>query len=245
MRVLSGAQMQALDRLAAERYGVIGIALMEAAGLRLADAVRALSPQGPILIACGPGNNGGDGFVAARHLSAAGYDLDVWLAAPIERLRGDARTAFGAWRAIGGVRTLQGADDVVTFEQACANGGLIVDALLGTGVKGAAREPMAAAIAAINRAARSVLAVDVPSGVDADTGAVLGPAVRAARTLTFGAAKLGLLLRPGSEYAGRVEVAEIGLPAPLLQTATMASVGLVEASRLLPRRRADGHKGTF
>jgi NAD(P)H-hydrate epimerase len=196
-------RMRATDRWAIEERGVPSLELMERAGEGLARTVADVAPHGPLAVVCGPGNNGGDGYVAARLLRQAGRDVRVLALTPPEALRGDARV--NAERLPGpppepfAAGALDGADGAV-------------DALLGTGSTGAPRPEAAAAIAALNACGARVVAADVPSGVDASTGEVAGAAVRAAATATFAAAKPGLWINPGKAHAGEVRVVDIGIP---------------------------------
>jgi ADP-dependent NAD(P)H-hydrate dehydratase / NAD(P)H-hydrate epimerase len=220
--------MRAADRWAIEQQGVAGLDLMERAGAGVARAVEALAVDGPLAVVCGKGNNGGDGLVAARLLREAGWEVVVVCVAPAQELSGDARTnldrlpgdapvAFGD-----ATRALDGAT-------------VIVDALLGTGFAGEPHGLTADAIDALNGSRAAVVAVDVPSGVDASTGAVAARTVRAATTVTFHSAKPGLWINPGKSRAGDVQVIDIGIPrgAP-----SQATVGLIadDVRRLLPRR---------
>jgi NAD(P)H-hydrate epimerase len=202
------AQQRALDAWAIEAHGIPGIELMERAGLGLADACDGLISDGETVVVCGSGNNGGDGFVAARLLLERGHAVRVLLLADPEAYSGDARA---------NLERLAG-DRVAAFTpEPLASADLVVDALLGTGFSGEPREPLSGAIAAINGARETrpelkVVACDVPSGVDASTGEVLGEAVHADLTVTFNAAKPGLLIAPGKRHAGRVRVIDIGIP---------------------------------
>jgi len=205
----TAAQMRALDSWAIEQCGIPSLELMENAGLGVATAVAELEPSGPVRIVCGKGNNGGDGFVAARRLGERGLEADALMLWEPDELSPDARENHGRLVAAGGVaRRVDGA----ALAGALAGSGTVVDALLGTGFSGAPRAPVDAAIEAINAAGAPVVAVDVPSGVDASSGEVEGACVRADLTVTFHAAKIGLWVLPGKAYSGRVEVIEIGIP---------------------------------
>jgi len=200
----SAGEQRALDEWAIGERGIPGLELMERAGSGLADLVAELAPAGRIVAVCGKGNNGGDGFVAARLLRARGRDVDVLLLGEVEDLRGDARV---------NAERLPGAGPVAFSAGALAGAAAIVDAILGTGFAGEPREPAAGAITVINEAVGSVVvACDVPSGVDASTGEVAGVAVRAQATATFHAAKPGLWIDPGKSHAGDVRVIDIGIP---------------------------------
>jgi hydroxyethylthiazole kinase-like uncharacterized protein yjeF len=206
--LLTAAEMAEADRRTIAA-GTPGMTLMEAAGAAVADAAAALSPDGPVLVVAGPGNNGGDGFVAARRLAAAGRAVTVALFGDPARLRGDAAIARDRWPG----PTLPGAGlhDAEPLPEAA----LVIDALFGAGLDRAVDGPAAALVAAMN-AGPPVLAVDLPSGLDADTGRPLGVAVRATATVTFFRKKPGHLIYPGRALCGRLILAEIGIPATLL-----------------------------
>jgi NAD(P)H-hydrate epimerase len=224
--------MRSIDRWAIAEGGVSGIELMERAGAGVARAAEVHCPDGPIAIACGKGNNGGDGLVAARLLRDAGRHVTVLCTAPATEFTGDARANLDR---------LPGEPPVQLSAAALDDAALIVDALLGTGFAGAPRGAIAEAIEAVNGAQAAVVSVDVPSGVDASSGAISGGAVRAAVTVTFHAGKPGLWIRPGKAHAGEVHTIEIGIPrgAPL-----RAAVGLIAGAVLeqLPSRGASSTK---
>jgi NAD(P)H-hydrate epimerase len=215
MNPLTREQMRAVDRAAIEEFGIPGVVLMENAGRGAADVAcemlaDAADPR--VVIACGGGNNGGDGFVIARHLHNRHIGVSVRLLAPPEKCGGDAATHLSVIRKMG--------IDVATAspdELALGDAELVVDALLGTGLSGEVRSPFDAAIEATNAAGRSVLSVDLPSGLDANTGEILGCCVRATRTVTFAAPKLGFKLRRGPEMTGPLTVVDIGVPRELLE----------------------------
>jgi NAD(P)H-hydrate epimerase len=227
-------RMRATDRWAIEEQGIPGLELMERAGQGLADLVTAVAPDGPIAIACGKGNNGGDGYVAARLLREAGRTVRVLAVAPVEELRGDARASADR---------VEGIEPFAAARlEGCA---VAVDALLGTGFSGVPHGPVADAIAALNAAALPIVAADVPSGVDAATGVVEGEAIAARATATFAAAKPGLFINPGKAHAGAVRVVDIGIPegAPVDEP----DVALIDDAALLaalPSRRAGWTKFT-
>jgi hydroxyethylthiazole kinase-like uncharacterized protein yjeF len=230
-------RMRATDRWAIAEQGIPGIDLMERAGAGLADLVAELAGgAGPIAVVCGKGNNGGDGYVAARHLREAGRDVRVLTIAPVAELEGDA--AANAARLPG--------DPPEPFSAAALEpAALAVDALLGTGFSGAPRGPAVEAIDALNAWAGAVVACDVPSGVDASTGETAGAAARAVATATFAAAKPGLWINPGKAHAGAVRVIDIGIPpgAPV----EPPEVGLIHDAAVLalvPRRRPGWTKFT-
>jgi len=227
-----GAQMRATDAWAIEERGIAGIDLMERAGAGLARLVADVSPAGEIVVVCGAGNNGGDGYVAARLLREAGRDVRILTTADPATLRGDARTNAERWSG----------DPPRPFERgALAGAAVVVDAILGTGFSGSPRESVAGALAALSHAPAPVVAADVPSGIDASTGEAAGPAVRAVATATFAAAKPGLWIHPGKGHAGEVVVVDIGIPdgGPAVPT-----IGLIGEGTLAtyPRRGQDTTK---
>jgi NAD(P)H-hydrate epimerase len=226
--------MRAVDRWAIEEQGVPSIELMKRAGAAVASAVEIHASDGPVAVVCGKGNNGGDGLVVARLLRESGREVAVVLIAPPQELSGDAAVNL---KCLPGDPPLALADGATAIQRAT----VIVDALLGTGFVGEPHGASAEAIDAINAAAAAVVAVDVPSGVDASTGAIAARAVRAVVTVSFHAAKPGLWIRPGKEHAGEVRVVDIGIPrdAPV-----DAQIGLIGASvrERLPQRSAASTK---
>lgn len=204
--LLSVAEMGAADR-AAMAAGISGVALMEAAGRAVAVAAARLVPAGPVVVLCGPGNNGGDGYVAARWLARSGRSVRVAHLGDPDRLPSDARHHAERWS---GARAAMTAD--------CVDGAaLVVDAIFGAGLSRPVDGVAADALARAAGAGIPILAVDVPSGVDGDTGEVRGRAVPAAATVTFFRRKPGHLLAPGRMLCGRLTVADIGIPGGLLQ----------------------------
>src|SRR5207253_1019621 len=197
-----------------------------------------------VTLACGGGGNGGDGFVVARRLKRVGARPDVLLVVPPDRLHGDAAVKFAEMRRTGVAARV--VDDAAKVSAALGRADVIVDALLGTGVRGAPTPLVAALIDAINASGRPVVALDVPSGLPADGGRAEGPVVRAWLTPTFAAPKLGLVVGDGADLAGRVVVVPIGVPEA--EVARDAQTFLLEASDvapLFPRRPRDVHKGTY
>ncbi len=234
IELLTPAEMAEADRLAIAG-GVAGSSLMENAGRAVADAVVARHAPGvSVTVVAGPGNNGGDGFVAARALAERGYRVRVLLHGIRDRLKGDAVQAAQRW---------SGPTEAAT-PAGLADSAVIVDALFGAGldrpVEGAART----LIEAINAATGRVYAVDLPSGINGATGALMGAAVKAAETVTFFRRKPGHLLLPGRLHCGSVSVADIGIPATVLTVIKPKTFANVPAlwGALLPVPRIDGHK---
>jgi NAD(P)H-hydrate epimerase len=224
--------MRAIDRWAIDVKGIPSLELMERAGEGLAGVVADQVPGGRIAVVCGKGNNGGDGLVAARVLRQAGREVDVLLLWPEQSLSEDAAAQLAKLPGPAPV-----AYDAARLETADG----LVDALLGTGATGAPKDPVAGAVADLNRARGTVVAADIPSGVDASTGEVPGVAVRAAATATFHRAKPGLWISPGKAHAGVVSVIDIGIPSgePGEADAGLITPGVLQE---VPRREAASTK---
>jgi len=250
MKLLTAAQVRELDRLTIEEIGVPGIVLMENAGQAVVRAVEELlasMERRRVCLLAGRGNNGGDGFVVARHLYNRGVALETFLFGDREAVKGDARTNLLICEQLGlNIVPILSEAEIPQVREALARCEVVVDALLGTGISGAPREPLASAIRAVNDSGKPVVAVDVPSGLNSDTGEVVeGLCVRAQRTVTFAVLKIGLAVTPGAAYAGEVTVADIGIPRHLLEDEQFTvELTAPEAVRAwLPERPLDAHKG--
>lgn len=236
--VLSRAQMRAFDAYAIDRCRVPSLVLMENAGRGAADIlVRELlggRPSGTrVAVVCGTGNNGGDGLVVARHLLVRGGAPVVLLAGDGQRVSPDARANLEAWRGLGGsLRMLEPGASLATLAEAMADADAVVDALFGTGLDRPIDGWLADVVRAMNAARAPRFSVDLPSGLDADTGAALGTVVEAQLTVTFAHHKLGLLTPNGAQLAGRVHVVDIGVPGSLVAHAG-ESARLLDASDLV------------
>ncbi|HEV1993232.1 MAG TPA: NAD(P)H-hydrate dehydratase [Candidatus Acidoferrum sp.] len=260
MKALTAAEMREVDRLTTERFGIPSLQLMEAAGRHTAEAVLGeFAPEIPsrVVVLCAKGNNGGDGFVAARYLKAAGAAVRLFLFGGPDQVRGDAAENLRRWQeAGGGVSVVK---DTAAWEAAwpdVAGAEVIVDALLGTGLRGPAEGLIAQAIGDVNRLSgdataptpRLVLAVDTPSGLPSDGGPAEGPVLRAHQTVTFTAPKIGQLLAAGAAAVGALRVCQIGSPAGVVEEVGQSNIRLAEPLEFaaLPLvRAADAHKGSF
>lgn len=210
--VLTRAEVRRLDEIAIRDFGVPGIVLMENAGRGAADVMVKLGIQRRVVVWCGKGNNGGDGFVLARHLALQGHEVHVRLFAQPEELRGDAAIALRMLSACNAtVATSDPAQLTSTFEDELRQADWVVDGLFGTGFQGLIRAPWDQVIAAMNAHAKRILALDLPSGLDADTGKADGMVVRATHTVTFAATKPGLLVEKAKPYVGEVHLVGIGV----------------------------------
>jgi len=244
MKIVTAEQMRRIDRITIEERGIAGERLMEKAGSAVADLILDRFDCGPTAVVTGKGNNAGDGFVAARHLERQGWPVTVFLLGDPEELRGDAKKMYDALPA--GVRQVR-VEKIETLQEGLAQSEIVVDAILGTGIKGAVKGLFGEAIEAINASGRPVVSVDIPSGLPADGGVPQGPVVRAHYTVTMGLPKLGMVIHPGVEFTGSVTVADLDFPRDLLEDPEIRTNLVTEkmVADLLPPRPRDGHKGTF
>ncbi|MDD5556062.1 MAG: NAD(P)H-hydrate dehydratase [bacterium] len=249
MKLVTAERMRELDRAAIRERGIPGLDLMERAGAavarRAAEIIWEAGLRPRALLFAGRGNNGGDAFVAARLLEAEGVRTRTVLLAEAGAIAGDARANLDRLEAAGA--DIVRADAAGEGAEAAAGFDLVVDGILGTGVAGEVTGPPAEAIRRIRSLRRHVVAIDVPSGIDATSGRVRGVAVRATATVTMGLPKTGLVEGEGPEHCGRVFVADIGLPEDLVRDAPGSGDLIVEADLLplFPPRRRRSHKGDW
>ena len=216
---LTRQQSRDVDRRAIDEYGMTGVVLMENAGRGCVDRLAALGIAGPVVVCCGSGNNAGDGFVMARHLDLRGYTVRVLLWSPPPKLRGDAAHNFDILRRTDvPIVDCVGRDDAGFLEPHLSAADWIVDALLGTGAQGDPRAPLSGVIDLLNRQPARRLAVDLPSGLDCDTGQPAPTTLRANHTCTFVAKKVGFRAAAAAEFLGEVHVLDIGAPRRLVET---------------------------
>lgn len=246
MKVVTAAAMREADRRTMEELGLPGPVLMQAAAMRVAETVFALKPgPGRVVVAAGPGSNGGDGLVAACLLQRGGLAVSLWSSVEPGGYRGDAAVYERFLRACSfPIGRLGETGALERFRADLAGASLVIDALLGTGVSRPVEGRMAQVIEAINQSGTPVLAVDLPSGVCADSGALLGHAVRARWTVTLASPKRGLLLHPGAARAGEIIVGNIHIPDFLLKKSPADLLTASEVRAMLPERPADLHKGS-
>ena len=260
MKALTAAEMREVDRLTTERHGIPTLQLMETAGRKVADAIwRAVAGRDNVRVCvlCGKGNNGGDGFVAARYLKEHGLATRVVLFGKPDDVLGDAAANLARWRDTGNkIEPIVGEGDWDRILPEVGSATVIVDALLGTGLRGGASGAIARAISDINRLSRNatlprpalILSVDTPSGLPSDGDAPAGPVLFARRTVTFTAPKVGQLISRNSECCGALEVVQIGSPVDLIEElgkGALRWLGPEEFVSLPLVRGADGHKGRF
>lgn len=247
MRICTSAQMQAIDRRTIREYGIPGVVLMERAGLAVCGVILHRKPlPEQVLVFAGAGNNGGDGFVVARELRSQGINVRVYLMADPAGLKGDALLNYRVIERLGmDIRRVRSAGNLKLAS--AGSGSIIVDAIFGTGLTREVKGLHLSVIRKINRSGVPVVAVDIPSGLSADTGRVLGEAVRAGETVSFGLPKRGHYLYPGPLYTGRLTVADIGFPGEAVSAEGIGlrTLDIEESSALLPERPPHGHKGSF
>jgi NAD(P)H-hydrate epimerase len=217
-------QSRRVDQIAAEEFGFSGLVLMENAGRGVADVLCRLGVAGPVLICCGKGNNAGDGLVIARHLDLRGHKVRVLLWAEPDGLTGDAAANFRILaKSDVPIEVFGAVQDEARLAKLLDGAAWIVDALLGTGARGEPRPPLDSVIDQLNAAAAPKLAIDLPSGLDCDTGRPAQHTIRAAETCTFVTAKIGFLAREAAPYIGRLHVLDIGTPRKIVEQVAAAA----------------------
>ena len=248
--LVTASESRQFDQLA-EQAGLPSLVLMENASLRLAEVLQQhfeLDPPKRIIVVCGRGNNGGDGMALARHLHNIGFHVQVFLLADPNELKGDAAINYKVAINFGvSVQSITTQSELSQLIEPLKSADLVIDALLGTGITGEVRGLYSEVIPIINHHASRILSVDIPSGINSDTGEVCGVAVRADATVTLGAIKLGLVLFPGADYAGDLFVGSLGVPDSLL-----ADIGIRRfasthelVQKVLPPRHPNTHKGDY
>jgi len=252
MKVATAEQMQELDRKAMEAYRIPGIVLMENAGRGATEVISKTFPdlqRKKIAIIAGKGNNGGDGFVIARHLLNQGISVKVFLLTDPKALRGDAETNFHIFlRMKGEVIPASSSKDYQKVKKDLEKFDLLIDGIFGTGLDAEVRGYYREVIDHLNTLQKPIVAIDIPSGLDANTGKPLGTAVRASLTVTFGLPKIAHLVSPGLDYVGSVKVIDIGIPRRLVEEEEIHT-HLLEGDEIKKwissPRRPDSHKGDY
>lgn len=248
MRLLTAAQMRQLDQQTIEETGIPAIVLMENAGRTTFQILRREFPQvdDPVVVLAGRGNNGGDGFVVARYLANAGQDVVVLLLAEREQVHGEARINLEVLEQLSvPVREITTEAELREEIPLLQSAGLVIDALLGTGLASEVRGLFRLAIEVLNEILAPVLAIDIPSGLSADTGQPQGVAVAADVTVTYGWPKLGQILPPGRDFVGRLWQVDISIPPAAAEISAITLANAAELRPALPYRRRDSHKGNF
>jgi hydroxyethylthiazole kinase-like uncharacterized protein yjeF len=256
MKILSAAEMREVDRLTTARYGIPSLTLMENAGASVAEFIAQRWPrfaQRRIVVLCGKGNNGGDGFAVARHLLELGAKPEVYLFAAPDEMQGDAAANCKRWRDLSGaLQTVRNSDDLKNVKPVLDAADIVIDALLGTGTRGAVEGLFAEVIEAVNKRHKTVssvvVAVDIPSGLIADTGEAMGARINATYTVTFTAPKTGMILGSASDAVGDLFVRDIGSLPELIDEVGKSNVRWIdwrEVSIFARPRRADANKGNY
>ena len=242
MKIVTAEEMREIDRITIEKFGIPGSVLMERAGLSVAQRIRELFEKKKIIVLAGGGNNGGDGIAAARNLHNWGWNVRVLLMLREDKLSPDCLAQYRMAKQSG--VAVEFRNDITEKD---LHGAVVVDALLGTGINKAVTSPMADVIRFLNASGVKVVSVDIPSGMSSDTGQIMGEAVRADVTVTFGLPKIGHILYPGADHAGRLFTEDIGFPGEVLSADSLSAELLEEKaiSLLIPERRRYSHKGDY
>jgi hydroxyethylthiazole kinase-like uncharacterized protein yjeF len=252
MQAVTAEQMQHLDHKAIEIYGIPGVVLMENAGRGAAEVILKTFPgleRNSVAVVAGKGNNGGDGFVIARYLLNAGVSVKVFLLTDPKVLQGDAQINYQIFlRMKGEVLPVPSYKDFQNVKRHLEKCGLLIDGIFGTGLDAEVRGYYREVIDHLNTLHKPVVAIDIPSGLDANTGKPFGVAIRATLTLTFGLPKVGLLIPPGTDYVGDLKIIDISLPRKLIEEENVKT-HLLEKEEILKGlaspRRLDSHKGDY
>lgn len=251
MKIVSAEEMRGIDRRASQEYGVTSLILMENAGIRVVEVAETFLENCPlrrVVIVAGKGNNGGDGLVVARHLMNSGAQVDTFLLGDPQEMPPDTLVNYEILKKMGArLFPLKDEDGLNRLFLSTLSADLIIDALYGISFRGPLREFDSQVVSIMNQSRKPIVAVDIPSGVEADTGRVTGEAVRASWTVTLALPKLGLLVEPGCSFAGRVTVADISIPSRLLSEKVLKTNLLTEdlVTGFFPPRPRQSHKGTY
>ncbi|SNS75936.1 NAD(P)H-hydrate epimerase [Anaerovirgula multivorans] len=251
MKIFSNEEMKNLDRIAIEEYKIPGIILMENAGIAVVkEIVKSLEikENKRVAILCGLGNNGGDGFVIARHLISYGLGVDTYVIGNTSSIKGDAKINYEILVHLkASITTIKDEEDLAMLEDSLEKCGILVDGILGTGLQRPIEGVIKEVIAIVNKSKKEIIAIDIPSGINGDDGEVYGEAVKANKTITFQLPKIGNILYPGSDYCGKLLIENIGIPKNAID-AIEAKISLITekmVQALLPKRYSDTHKGSY
>ncbi len=252
VKIVTAREMQSIDEKAINNFNIPGIVLMENAGLGVVKKIKEIFSsqiEGKrVMIFCGKGNNGGDGMVVARHLMNNGLDVKLFLTCSPSEIKGDAATNLKTLQSMGAkIYPVINKKDLHRADISMLYTDLVIDAIYGTGFKGKAQGVTAELIKIINQNNRPIISVDLPSGLEADTGKVYGECIKADYTITFGLPKIGLFLEPGCRFSGNIEVVDISIPAKLLKDNFLKRELITEqwAKQNIKKRDREAHKGTF
>ena len=249
MKVVTAQEMRKVDRQTIEQIGIPGAVLMEHAGTAIVRAIHQNFPECQhIAIVVGKGNNGGDGLVVARQLALAGQPIQIFLVSPPENFAGDALSNLQIAQNLDlPITLILSEDELEGASSQIASADLIVDSIFGTGLRGGVHGFIGDVIECINKTGKPVVAIDLPSGLSADTGLAEGACIQATYTVTMGLPKRGNLIHPGATFTGKLEVADIGFPSSVIdaQSIQINWTQPSDAAQLLPLRSTHSHKGTY
>ena len=242
MKVVTAEEMREIDRRTIGGYGIPGAVLMERAGLAVAARVQELYSQRKVIVLAGSGNNGGDGLVAGRELFNRGWHVRVFMLAKDDKLSPDCLAQFRIVKKMGLPIEFR-----TRIERQDLHSAVVIDAILGTGLDKPVRQPISDIVRFLNSSSVPVVSVDIPSGISSDNGCIMGEAVMADATVTFGLPKIGHYLHPGAGNAGRLFIEDIGFPREFTFSEKLLSavLGREDAAQLIPDRPADSHKGNY
>lgn len=246
MKVVTAEEMRIIDKRTIEGYGIPGAVLMERAGLAVTSRIKEVFSPRKVIILSGSGNNGGDGLVVARNLYNEGWDVNVFLTVKIEDLKGEALLQYRIANKLG-IKIYPINDFLTRHSFFITHHCIIIDALLGTGLRKKVSGLLSDVISLINRSDVPIISVDIPSGISSDNGQIMGEAVRADYTVTFGFPKRGHLLFPGAQHSGKLFIEDIGFPVELLRSEKLPIELLMKEklTPLIPQRPRYSHKGNY
>ncbi|TDX50947.1 NAD(P)H-hydrate dehydratase [Orenia marismortui] len=251
IKLVTADQMKEIDRYSIEEIGIPGIVLMERAALevkKVAEDYLSDLKKSKVIVLVGTGNNGGDGLAVARMLQEAGYNVEVFIVGEKVKVTDDAKVNLNILEKLKiEVKEIVMVEELLDLKTRLDSSDLIIDALLGTGIKGKLRGIYPEVISIVNKSNLPVISIDIPSGVEADTGRVEDIAIQAKETITFALPKLGTILYPGAEYVGKLKIVDIGIPHQVIKQQNI-DISLITdklINDLLPTREKDSHKGTY
>ncbi len=249
MKLALNDEMREIDRVTTEKFGIPGVVLMENAGNAVVDEIKKLEKDvNSVLILCGTGNNGGDGFVIARHLHNANIKIRMFIVGQPKDISGDAELNLQVLRKLDiQIDNVSDQGGIMKLEKLIPIQDVVVDAIFGTGLVNEVQGIHAGVIDVVNRLSEFTVSVDVPSGVNGDTGKVMGSAVKAHKTVTFALPKIGNIMYPGADYNGELVIRQIGLPNKSMNESGMKHhiITKEQILKLLPDRPQNSHKGTY
>lgn len=249
MFLLTAEEMREVDRRTIEDVGIPGVVLMENAGSQVVKVIKEklVSPVDEVIVLAGHGNNGGDGFVISRHLGNNGFDVETWVIGDMKKLSKDSQINFHALVHSGYKVKFWSNENNSLLKERISQADIIIDAMLGTGITGQLREPYKGIISEVNTTNALKVAVDIPTGVNSNTGEVVDFAFRADVTVTFALPKIGQFIYPGADYVGELVVADISIPSTIVENSQFMHFLVTEAliREKLHVRSNNSHKGTF